>query len=140
MATKPLQPPRHGDPFVDRMGAPLQWPQAWIDEVTRVVNTDLSDLTALSVRVAALEPQYVTKGNADSPYSAVDMDYVTADMDGSGDLIVVLPSTGRVWITRDGSSDTLTLEGTVNGVVDPTILFDGTTVALWHNGTEWRYA
>jgi hypothetical protein len=43
MATKPLQQPRHGDPFVDRMGAPLQWPQAWIDEVTRVVNTDQLD-------------------------------------------------------------------------------------------------
>lgn len=55
MATKPLQPPRWGDPFVDKVGAPLQWPQAWIDEVTRVVNTDLSDLSALKERVTENE-------------------------------------------------------------------------------------
>lgn len=134
-----LIPPRYEDPFVDREGRLPFRHRKWVDEVSRLATLNGETIDTINNRLDALEPQYVTKSSADSPYSAANMDYVTADM-SSGDLTVVLPSTGRLWVTRDGSSNTLTLQGTVSGATNPTILFNNTTVALFHNGTEWRYA
>jgi hypothetical protein len=66
------------------------------------------------------------------------MDYILADM-STGDIVVVLPSEGRVWLTRDGGSNNLTVQGEVNGVTDPSIVGDGDAPAMASIDTVWRY-
>lgn len=127
--------PNRGEQFVDSRGVPLPVPMRWIEEISRILNSNTSSIES---RLDALEPQFVVKDATDSPYSAVDMDFILADM-SAGDLTIVLPSSGRVWVSRSGSSNTLTLQGTVNGVTNPTIVSDGDAPAMAYIGTEWRY-
>lgn len=131
MATNRLFAPNRASPIVDRQGMAIHGAQVFFEEIERI-------LTDTNANVANLTPVYVSKDNSDSPYSASDMEYVLADM-SAGDLTIVLPSSGRVWVSRKGASNTLTIQGTVNGTVDPTINFDGTAVAMAYISTEWRF-
>ncbi len=76
--------------------------------------------------------------STDSPFSALDGQRILADM-STGDIIVVLPSTGSVSVSRQGSPNTLTIQGVVNGVTNPTILYDGSTASMAYFASEWRY-
>jgi len=80
---------------------------------------------------------YVSIDNADSPYAASSGDYIIVDM-SAGNVTVTLPASGRVSVSRDGAANTLTLSGTVNGEVNPEILFDGSCASMAYI-TEWRY-
>jgi hypothetical protein len=99
-------------------------------------NLLVAEINDLDARVTALEPQYVTITSADSPYQANDMDYILCDMDG--DIDVLVPISGRFWVSRDGASNTLTIVGTINDCVDPEILFDGTSRTFAKIVDDWR--
>lgn len=122
--------PKWGEAFVDKTGVPGRRPQRWIDEVSRIVNTNENNST----------PTYPEVGTGDSPYQLLDNQFITVDMSG-GDFVVILPSESSfgVGISREGAENSLTIQGTVNGEVDPEILFDDTGIRLFKNDTEWRY-
>ncbi len=118
--------PERGSTFVDSKGVPLPRPMRWIEEVSRIVNT--------------LGSSFKEIGSGVSPYPAIDGDFLLVDMD-AGDVDIVLPSSGKVSVSRKhttGSANALTLIGTVNGEVDPEILFDGSCATMAYI-TEWRY-
>ena len=69
---------------------------------------------------------------------ARDGDCILADM-SSGDVTVVMPDSGEVTVSREGSSNTLTLQGTISGDVNPEILYDNSTAHMKYFGGEWRY-
>lgn len=127
--------PERGAAFVDQRGAPLPRPMRWIEEVSRIVNTNNTSITD---RLDELEPQYVVITNAESPYAASNNDYILCDM-STGNIDVTLPASGRLHVSREGSTNTLTLIGTVNGVANPTIVATGDAPALAFIGTEFRY-
>jgi hypothetical protein len=129
--------PRRGDAFVGPDGVPNSWPQRWIEQITRVYNSDISGILD---EIAGLKPTFVTISSTDSPYSASSHECITVDM-STGDVTVVPPTNPEFpfSISRDGALNTLTIQGTVNGDVNPEIAFDGTTATLFWNGTEYRY-
>ena len=116
-----IVPPNRSDAFVDNRGfAGGERVRRWIEGITDAVN-----------------PKLANPGTGDSPYYAKDGEYILCDM-SAGDITVVLPPEGKLWVSRKGASNTLTLQGTVSGTVDPTINYDGSTAALAYI-TEWRY-
>lgn len=137
VARKTFTAPNWGDSFVNKDGVPVRRSQAWIDEVSRIVNNEIADLSDVEDRLDELEPNFVVVTNAESPYAAANNDYILADM-SSGDVTITLPSSGRLSVARDGVLNTLTLTGMVNGDVNPEILFDGSTASMAFI-TEWRY-
>ena len=92
----------------------------------------------LTEQVNELYPVDKTVTSSLSPYTASSGQRILCDMSG-GSITIVLPSSGALAVSRKGASNTLTLQGTVNGDVDPTILYDGSTASLAYFGTEWRY-
>ncbi len=145
MAGDTLIAPRRGDAFVNGEGIPLERPKKWMEEVSRRVNQDFStsgglqtQIDALDVRVTELEPAYTVITSANSPYSISNNEYVLADMSISN-IIIVLPGAGRHFVSRSGASNTLTLQGTVEGETDPLIVADGDAPALAFIGSEYRY-
>lgn len=136
MATsEKIIPPKWGESFVDASGVPLRRPQGWIDAITRISNSANADV---SDRLDKLEPQFVSITVADSPYTPTTMDYIVADTSG-GDITIVLGSTERLFVSKESSSNKVILQGTINGATDPEILFDGTGIALFYDGSEHRY-
>lgn len=133
-----IVPPRWGEPFVDENGVPYRIPQGWINSVSRIGNGYQDAIDANTARIVELEPQYRVVTSADSPVTAANNDYILADM-STGDVIIALPADGRLHVSRSGASNTLTLEGTIEGEVDPTIVADGDSPALAFIGTEFRY-
>lgn len=133
-----LVPPRWGDPFTNENGQVLRRPQAWIDEISRILSNDVLNLAGLEDRIAELEPNYIVIDATDSPYSAKNNDYLLVLMD-AGDVVVNFPADGRFFVSRKGGSNTLTLNETVNGKPTPTILFDGTTMAIAKIIIDWRF-
>ena len=129
---------RRGEEFADKDGVPNHRSMVWIEEVTRRVNDANDDVGSTEDRLDELEPNYIVIDATDSPYAAANNDYLLADM-SVGNVDVTLPALGRLSISRDGASNTLTLVGTVNGVTDPTIVADGDAPALAFIGTEFRY-
>ena len=74
-----------------------------------------------------------------TPYAISDGEVIVCDM-SSGDIVVVLPASmaeGCV-IIRDGVPNVLTVQGTLNGVVDGTIDYDNTALQIIWDGTEYR--
>jgi hypothetical protein len=134
----PLVNPSYQHAFVNQQGFLEPRVRRWVDEVSRIGTLNGETIDSILDRLDELEPQFVTKDNTDSPYSAKNMDYILADM-SLGDLDIILPSSGRVFVSRFGGSNTLTLIGTVNGVVDPIIVADGDAPAMVFIGSEWRY-
>ena len=102
----------------------------WIEEITRIVNGAVLDLSAL-------KPSYNVITTLNSPYAAVDNEYILCTMDGN--ITITLPASGRIHVSRSGASNTLTLTGTVNGATNPTLSGDGSSVSLVYIGTEFRY-
>jgi hypothetical protein len=134
-STEQIIAPKRGDEFVDRNGVPNSWPQRWIEQITRVSN---SNNTSIFDRLDKLEPQFVSITVADSPYTPTTMDYIVADTSG-GDITIVLGTTERLFVSKESASNKVILQGTVNGATDPEILFDGTGIALFYDGSEHRY-
>tara|TARA_R110000803_G_C11760239_1_gene293816 strand:+ start:93 stop:482 length:390 start_codon:yes stop_codon:yes gene_type:complete len=102
----------------------------WIEGITRIVNNGTFD-------ISALKPSYNVITTSDSPYAAVDNEYILCTMDGN--ITITLPASGRIHVSRSGASNTLTLTGTVNGGTNPILLGDGSSVSLAYIGTEFRY-
>lgn len=130
--------PLRDEPLVLNNGYASFTAQVFFEELDRVINEDSTNIVTLTLSVSALEPSYTLIDSTDSPYSASDNDYLLCEM-SAGSITVVLPSEGRLHISRDGASNTLTLEGTVQGEIDPTIDNDGDGPSLAFIGTEWRY-
>lgn len=129
---------RRDRPFLDSQLKPTLVSQRWIEEVSRS-NNDIDDtLSDHESRITELEPSFVVIDSADSPFAASNNDYILADM-SSGDVTITLPASGRLSVSRSGSSNTLTLTGTINGVANPTIISDGDSPSIAFIGTEWRY-
>jgi hypothetical protein len=127
-----IVPPNRSEPFVDDRGfAAGERIRRWIEEVTRVLNS--SNTTATDAT-----PSFVSITASDSPYAGTDNDYILCDMSG-GDIVVQLPASGRLWVSREGGSNTLTLQGTVNGTVNPEIKYSGNAAAIAYIDSEWRY-
>jgi len=104
------------------------------------LNQIIEEIDALDVRVTELEPNYIVITSDDSPYTAANNDYILCDMD-AGPVDVVMPTSGRLSVSRKhitGGANALTLIGTINGEVDPEILFDGSCATMAHIA-EWRY-
>ena len=102
------------------------------------IATNASDIATNAAAIAAIvEPSYTSIDSGDSPYAASDGEYVLCDMDG--DIDVTPPATGRCWISRDGASNTLTIDATVNGTANPTINYDGSTAGVVKIGSVYRY-
>lgn len=118
-----LSPPRADEPLLNELGLPT----------TRLHRF----FASLSERTQNREVSYVSIASANSPYQIIDGQHILADMDG--DIAVTPPASGRFWISRKGASNTLTISGTVNGVSNPTIAFDGTGMAAAFMGGEWRW-
>lgn len=132
-ATAPLR----DDPLVEEGGLTSLTSQTFFEEVESCLADLDSRVTSLELRVTELEPQYIVITSADSPYAAANNDYLLCTMDGN--IVITLPASGRLHVSRSGASNTLTLTGTVNGVVNPTIVADDDAPALAFIGTEWRY-
>ena len=123
--------PNRSFPFTDKDGyADGERVRRWIEEITRIVNGAVFDLSAL-------KPSYNVITTLDSPYAAVDNEYILCTMDGN--ITITLPASGRIHVSRSGASNTLTLTGTVNGAINPTLSGDGSSVSLAYIGTEFRY-
>ena len=123
--------PNRSEPFTDPNGyASSERVRRWIEEITRITNESNSSATNNA-------PVFVSIDNTTSPYAASDNEYILVDMT-AGDVDVTLPASGRLWVSRDGATNTLTLIGTVNGTVNPTINFDKSTATMAYI-TEWRY-
>lgn len=141
MADKSVSP-RRGEAFVDQNGVPLPRPMSWIEQITSLFNTNVASVTDIlddhETRIDALEPAFITIDAAESPYNIADNTYATIDM-SAGDVTVVLPASGRIWLTRSGPNNVLTIQGVVNGVTNPVIVSDGDAPALAYIGSEWRY-
>lgn len=78
---------------------------------------------------------------SDSPYQALPGQCLLADMDLGSISILVPINGGEFCVSRKhttGSANALTIIGTVNGEVDPEILFNGSTASMRYM-TEWRY-
>lgn len=115
-----------------------------------------AQLTADHAKLALIEPQatadqtaaeiralydstrvFTTITSADSPYSASDGEYITANT-SSGSITVILPASGTLSISREGTNHKLTIQGTVNGLVNPTIDYSGNAVTLAFITSSWR--
>ena len=125
---------RRGDEFVDQSGVPTRRSQAWIESVTQISN---SSFGTINDRLDELEPQYRTIDSNDSPFQASNNDYIMVDMSVS-DVDILVPTEGRFFVTREGSSNDLTIVGTVNGVINPKILFDNTARSFAKFDDGWR--
>ena len=89
--------------------------------------------------IDALTPKYKTIDNSSSPYQATGGECILVDM-SAGDMDVIVPINGGDFcVSRLGASNTLTIIGTVNGTVDPKILFDGSTASMAKIVDDWRY-
>lgn len=91
----------------------------------------------LAEQINDSQPSYVEISNSDSPYAATTEQYIVVDMSG-GDVTITLPSTGRLYIKREGASNTLTLTGDVDGTTNPTVAGDGTVVRLAYVVDEYK--
>lgn len=132
--------PRRGDPFTDGNGIPSHRSMVWIESVTGFANGLSDQIDIIEDRLDELEPQYIEIDNADSPYTGANNDYILVDMD-AGPVDVVMPTSGRLSVSRKhitGGANALTLIGTINGEVDPEILFDGSCATMAYIA-EWRY-
>jgi len=129
--------PNRDETFVDESRKPERRPIRWIEEVTRYINENTSNNGSLEDRVDELEPQYIVIDATDSPYTAANNDYILCDM-SLGNVNVTLPASGRLHVSRDGVPNTLTLIGTVNGTINPTIAFSGSCASMAYI-TGWRY-
>lgn len=93
---------------------------------------------AAAAATTAQTPTYVVIDSTDSPYTLVDNETTTVDMSG-GDVTVVLPASADygLGIIRDGSSNTLTIQGTLNGTVDGTLDYDKSAIQIIWDGTNY---
>jgi hypothetical protein len=111
------------------------------DDLFRAVPGDLNAIDARVTQnetdIAKTLPVYVSITSADSPYQASDMEYLLCDMSIT-DIDVLFPAEGRIWVSREGASNTLTMQETINGMVNPLILFDNTARSFAKIGENWR--
>lgn len=96
-----------------------------------------AELNVIIEATDGLQHQFIPISSTDSPYAAANNDFILVDTN-SGPVDVIMPPSGRVSVSRDGEPNALTLIGTVNGEVDPEILFDGSCATMAFI-TEWRY-
>lgn len=122
----------------------LQAVEDLFEAVPGNLNGVIEDLNALEVRVTQNEadilktlPVYISITSEDSPYQASDMEYLLCDMSVS-DIDVLFPTEGRLWVSREGSSNELTMQETINGSVNPRILFDNTARSFAKINGNWR--
>lgn len=131
--------PRRGEQFVDvRTGAPLPRPMKWIEEISRVLNTNNSSILS---RLDILETQKVVLTSADSPYLAAQGDEIVCDM-SAGDIEVQLPdpdeSSVHISVSRKGSGNVLSVTGLL-GIGSPMYIRSNNSCAdLFPTETEWR--
>lgn len=119
--------PNRSEPFTEPSGFIAgERIRRWVEGITSTINN-----------LVVQSPTYSAVTTADSPYLAVDDEYILCTMDGN--ITITLPATGRVHVSRSGASNTLTLAGTVNGATNPTLSGDGSSVSLAYIGTEFRY-
>ena len=127
--------------FGNRNLTPL--PDDTARDLARLVREMQSEINA----VEGADPKYVAITDADSPY-AVDMavaNVIGVDCSG-GAVSVTLPDptlvpVGDVLTVKDESGDAgannITLVGTVDGAVDPTISANYGVSNVYSNGTAW---
>jgi len=130
--------PLRDEVLVDEDGYASLPTQVFLETIESAINGANADRVTLGARVTELEPTYNVITSADSPYSIANNEYVLADM-STGSITIVLPGAGRHYVSRSGASNTLTLQGTVEGEVNPTVISDGDSPDLAFIGTEYRY-
>ena len=102
----------------------------WVESLTSSTNENTEGVSGnISV--------FLSISASDSPYQASSGECILADM-SSGDINVLVPTSGSFCVSRKGEPNSLTIVGTVNGEVNPEILFDGSTASMSYI-TEWRY-
>ena len=122
-------PPKWGDPFVDKTGVPGRRPQRWIDEVSRIVNTNKNEST----------PVFVNIGAGASPYAASSNEYIVCDM-SSGDIEIQLPSSAAfpIHVARDGDGNVLSVTGSIAKGSPLYINNDNSCAAFFFDSSEYR--
>jgi hypothetical protein len=140
-SNKNLVAPNWGERFVNKDGFPNRRPQAWVDEITRILTEEIQDLSDLEDRVELLERERVTVTATESPYQAKDSDLILCDM-SLGDIEISLPSANSssvgVSIARNGSENELSVTGSIAKGSPMFIRRDNSRADMISDGVEWR--